>query len=159
MSFLLVNVGISDLKVASSPTILRTVLGSCVGICLYDSKTRIGSLAHIMLPTMPPSDSKREKYANTAIPMMVEKMKEAGAYCDHITAKITGGSAMFKLKQDSLMMQIGTKNIEETKNVLAMLRIPLLSEDVSGDYSRTIDFYMEDGVVKIKYHSKEFKYI
>ena len=52
MSFKLINVGIADTEVAKPPDILRTILGSCVGICFYDSVNKIGGLAHIMLPRM-----------------------------------------------------------------------------------------------------------
>jgi chemotaxis receptor (MCP) glutamine deamidase CheD len=34
LEFNLVNVGIADLKIASDKDILRTILGSCIGICL-----------------------------------------------------------------------------------------------------------------------------
>ena len=48
----MITVGISDLNVARAPDVLVTyALGSCVGICLYDSFTRVAGLSHIMLPS------------------------------------------------------------------------------------------------------------
>ena len=52
MEFNLINVGIADYAISSSPDILRTILGSCVGICLYDPELKIGGMCHIMLPSM-----------------------------------------------------------------------------------------------------------
>jgi hypothetical protein len=49
MSFQLINIGIADLKVTTTPNVLRTILGSCVGICLYDPGTKVIGLSHIML--------------------------------------------------------------------------------------------------------------
>ncbi|HAS72866.1 MAG TPA: chemotaxis protein CheD, partial [Clostridiales bacterium UBA8960] len=45
----MVKVGMADLKVVSHPDSLTTLgLGSCVGICLYDSTTKVTGMAHIM---------------------------------------------------------------------------------------------------------------
>lgn len=52
MNFHFINVGIADMGIAKSPDILRTVLGSCVGICLYDPQKKIAGLSHIMLPSL-----------------------------------------------------------------------------------------------------------
>ena len=46
-----IKVGMADLKVCSAPDTLTTLgLGSCVGIALVDPVTKVGGLAHIMLP-------------------------------------------------------------------------------------------------------------
>ena len=46
-----IKVGMADLKVCKSPDSITTLgLGSCVGIALRDPVTKIGGLAHIMLP-------------------------------------------------------------------------------------------------------------
>ena len=51
------KVGMADLKICKAPNALTTLgLGSCVGICLWDTASGIGGLAHIMLP-----DSKKIK--------------------------------------------------------------------------------------------------
>ena len=64
MSFDLVNVGIADMGVAESPNTLRTILGSCVGICIYDPKAKIGGLSHIMLPSSKKPSNNLKKYAD-----------------------------------------------------------------------------------------------
>ena len=71
MSFELINIGIADLGVGKSPNILRTILGSCIGICIYDSTTRTGGLSHIMLPSSKKNAANPRKYADTAIPLLV----------------------------------------------------------------------------------------
>ena len=47
----IIKVGMADLKTCVSPDGVTTLgLGSCVGIAIRDPVTKIGGLAHIMLP-------------------------------------------------------------------------------------------------------------
>ncbi len=159
MSFDLINVGIADLGVAASPNTLRTILGSCVGICLYDSKMKIGGLSHIMLPSSKKPANNLKKYADTAIPLMIDEMIKIGAVRERLVAKLAGGATMFKHSENSLMGEIGKNNILCVREILGLLKIPVLSEEVGGDYGRTIDFYLETGELKIKTIGKEPKII
>jgi len=155
MSFELINVGIADLKISYSPNILRTILGSCVGICIYDNEKRIGGMAHIMLPAAKNTGGNLKKYSETAIPLMLTEMIEAGAQIKNMTAKIAGGATMFKHSESSLMGEIGKNNIRSVKEVLALNNIEVIAEDVGADYGRTIDFYLETGEIKIKTIGKD----
>jgi chemotaxis protein CheD len=157
MDFKLISVGIADYKIATSPDILRTILGSCVGACCYDSERKIAGLAHIMLPSKNAQGTNEKKYADTAIPLLLRDMEKAGARRDTITAKIIGGASMFKVNGYGLMSEIGINNVNKVKAVLTDLNIAIIAEDTGGDYGRTIDFYSADGMVKIKSIGKEVK--
>jgi len=155
MPFDLINVGIADMGVAVSPNILRTILGSCVGICMYDPKMKIGGLSHIMLPSSKKPSNNLKKYADTAIPLMIDQMVELGADRGRLIAKLAGGATMFKHSENSVMGDIGKNNISSVKEILASLKIPVLCEELGGDFGRTIDFYLETGELKIKTIGKE----
>jgi chemotaxis protein CheD len=157
MDFHFVNVGIADFGIAKSPHILRTVLGSCVGICLYDAQKKIAGLSHIMLPSQTEKNSNEKKYADTAISLLVKEMEAAGAERSRITAKIAGGSTMFKITGNSMMGEIGKNNITKVKEVLAQLQIQIVAEDTGGNYGRTIDFYSESGILRIRSLGREEK--
>ncbi len=157
MSFQFINVGIADLGVAKTPDILRTVLGSCVGICLHDPKAKIAGLSHIMLPKLSDKNSNEKKYADTAIPLLIEEMKNRGADAVRLVAKIVGGATMFKISGNSMMSEIGRNNISKVKEVLGALGIEIIAEDTGGNYGRTIDFYSESGVLKIRSLGREEK--
>ena len=150
MNFRLINIGIAEMGVAGPPDILRTILGSCVGICLYDPERMIAGLAHIMLPSRNERNANVKKYADTAIPKLVQDMERDGAQRGRIVAKIAGGSMMFKIAENSVMGEIGKNNIKKVREVLAEMGIRILAEDVGGDYGRTIDFYAEDGRLRVK---------
>ncbi len=159
MDFKLITVAIADYKIAKKPDILRTVLGSCIGICLFDEEASIGGLAHIMLPDKTAEAVNLKKYAETAIPMMIEDMTREGAEVKKMKAKIIGGATMFKMASNSFIGSIGINNINRVREVLEENGIPIIAEDVGGDYGRTVDFYIETGMVKIKSLGKEEKNI
>ena len=150
MSFQLVNVGIAEYRVSVNADVLRTILGSCVGICLYDPGKKIIGLSHIMLAEKNSPEGNPGKYADTAIPLLVEEMVKSGAAEKDLVAKIVGGSTMFKMAENSMMGEIGKNNAKKVKEVLAGRSIPVVAEDLGGDFGRTIDFFPEDGSVKIK---------
>lgn len=155
-------IGISDLNVVKPPDSLITyALGSCVGICLYDKQAKIAGLAHIMLPLSTEAKDKtnKMKFADTATIEMIKKMEALGASRNRITAKIAGGAKMFEIQTGKEMFDIGKRNVAATKNVLSALNIRIIAEDTGLNYGRTIEFYSDTGVLKVKSVSKGTKEI
>lgn len=147
-------VGISDLNVAMNGDVLVTyALGSCVGICLYDPVSKIAGLSHIMLPTIndfKDSNPQKEKFADAAIEILLNKMIAAGALKIRIRAKIAGGAQMFAPVNNTSLSGIGERNVEAVKNELARLRIPIIAQDTGKNYGRTLYLGSEDGIMRIK---------
>ena len=116
------TIGISDLKVCRPPDVLVTyALGSCVGICLLDSATGVGGMSHIMLPDSTQATNGAAtpmRFADTAIPMLVNEMVKMGANRSRIRAKIAGGAVMFAATSDRF--NIGERNIAAVKSALAV---------------------------------------
>jgi len=119
---------------------------------------KIGGLAHILLPNDQAAGTNPEKYAETAIPLLVNQLLKNGAKKEFMSAKIAGGASMFKFDSNIALGQIGERNIEETKAILTRLGIPLLEEDVGGHTGRVIDFFLEDGRLKVKASGNEKYY-
>ena len=147
-------VGISDLNIAQKGDLLVTyALGSCVGICLYDPVTKTAGLSHIMLPTIADfssSNTVREKFADTAIEILLQKMLNMGAQKLRIRAKIAGGAQMFSNISNMSLAGIGERNVIAVKQELLRLRIPVVSEDTGKDYGRTVFFDADEGIMKVK---------
>lgn len=151
----LINVGVAQIRFASSPAVLRTILGSCVGVCVYDRIKKIGGMAHILLPTKPGDNINLEKYADSAIQILVQKLIKDGARKEFLSAKIAGGASMFKFGTNITLGQIGDRNIEQTRIELQKLGVPILIEDVGGSVGRVIDFFLEDGRLLVKSSGQE----
>ena len=149
-----IKVGMADLKTCVSPDGLTTLgLGSCVGVALRDPVTKIGGLAHVMLPDSKAISSPTlniAKFADTGIEECVRQMEALGAKRNRMTAKIAGGATMFATQGKSDLVKVGERNVEATKKKLAELNIPILAEDTGANYGRTVIFYPETGEYTIR---------
>lgn len=150
-----ITIGIADMKMAQTSGMLITyALGSCIGICLYDQKIKLGALIHIMLPlNMEPGRKNTMKYADTGIRETLKMMEAKGASRSRITAKIAGGAKMFEIKGGSLS-NIGQRNIESVHNTLKREGIKLLKEDVGGTVARTLLFDVGTGLGCVRCYGK-----
>lgn len=149
----LIKVGMADYKIGRAPGgIISYGLGSCVGIALFDEFTKIGGLAHIMLPysTQARSAENPAKFADTALPLMLDEMLRLGANKSRIRAKIAGGAQMFSFTNATDIMRVGERNSEATKSVLKKLEIIIIAEDTGGNYGRTVELKLDSGIFRIK---------
>lgn len=143
-----IKVGMADLKVCVSPDSITTLgLGSCVGIALRDPVTKIGGLAHIMLPdsTTIRNNSNIPKFADTGIEELVKQVTKKGANRNRLVAKIAGGAQMFAFGSNSEAVRVGERNVQAVKKKLGELKIPILAEDTGKNFGRTVIFYPETG--------------
>lgn len=143
--------------VSKSPDVLVSLgLGSCVGVVIFDAPNKIGGLAHVMLPSVP--DDKRnagdefnlDKFADIAIPKMLDEIKKKGGKSENFKAKMAGGAHMFKSLELSESMDIGKRNAEIIHKLLSNEKIPILSEETGGSVGRTVHFNLDSGIYNIK---------
>jgi len=157
-----IKVRIAEGKIARSPALLKSYgLGSCVGVALYDPQTRIGGLAHILLPAW--SKAKKRagdlprnpmKYADLALERLQEHLIEEGCAQERLEAKIAGGANMFSSlfpnpSQGPVKPTIGDRNVRAVKENLKRLGIPLRGEDVGGEEGRTLELDTSTGALRI----------
>ena len=146
--------GMADLMVIRAPVKLITLgLGSCIGLVVYDSTAKIAGMAHIMLPNSRGlmGSEKVGKFADTAVPAIIEQMLKLGAVKSRIKAKIAGGAQMFSLPGMSAdFLTVGAKNVSETTKRLRGLGIVLTAADTGGNKGRTIEFSTSNWMLKVK---------
>ena len=149
----IIKVGMADLAVVKSPDKLITLgLGSCVGIALYDKRAKIAGLAHIMLPNSKEikNNSNKAKFADTAIELLIEKMELLGSNKWNIVAKLSGGAQMFSFNTKNDILKIGERNVLASKKKLNQLGIKIVSEDIGGNFGRTIELDSSNGDLLVK---------
>ncbi len=149
----MIKVGMADLNVCTAPDVLTTLgLGSCVGIVLYDSRSKTAGLVHIMLPdsTKIRNNENTAKFADTGIDALILRLTAIGANRNRLLAKIAGGAQMFAFNANSDMLRIGERNTQASKLKLQSLGIRIVAEDTGLDYGRTIEFYPGTGQLYIK---------
>lgn len=147
-----IRVKVADYAVRNGDSVLSTIgLGSCVAIALYDPTTRIGGLAHVLLPNegMSRDTSNRAKFSTTAVPLLIEEMRRIGAR-GNLSAKIAGGASMFAALLPGSGVNMGERNVAATRDALRAHGIPIVAEDTGGDHGRSVYFHLRDGVVLIR---------
>ncbi len=150
-----IHVGIGQMAVARSPTRLVCLgLGSCVAIAFWDHTTKIGGMAHVMLPDEScaprrPLENPAAKFGSSAVKALIKEMKDQGANIYTTTAKIAGGANMFK-DVGLEMKDIGMKNAEAVRCSLDEHKIRIIAVDVGGTNGRTVDLDTETGRLSIR---------
>ena len=146
--------GMADMVVANAPAKLVTLgLGSCIGLVVFDSVAKVAGMVHIMLPDSrgAQGNEKIGKFADTAIPAMVDQMIKKGASKARMKAKIAGGAQMFALPGASAeFLSVGSRNVKETTAGLAKMGIVLVASDTGGNKGRTVEFSTENWMLKVK---------
>lgn len=141
------SIGIAGLKVVAAPETVRTVLGSCVGIAVYDPVARVGGMAHVLLPSSLLGHGDRGKFADTAVDWLLDEAVSFGCDKRRLVAKISGGASMFGSQVDN---GIGEKNIRAVKERLSRHSIRLAAEAVGGTRGRKMLLDPATGRVEVQ---------
>jgi chemotaxis protein CheD len=147
-----IRVKVADYAVSQGEIVLSSVgLGSCIAIALWDSRSGIGGLAHILVPSpsLARDTSNPAKFPSTAIPLLVEEMRRRGATQD-ITAKIAGGASMFASLLPPGAVNMGERNATATRQALIEAGLHLVAEDVGGEHGRSVFFHLRDGSLHVR---------
>lgn len=139
-----VDQGASDL--------LTLGLGSCVAIMLYDKETKIGGMAHVLLPSrsLARDATNPAKFPETAVPLLVQRMTQMGADPRRLVAKLAGGASMFAALMTPGTIQMGERNVVASRNALRDAAIPIVAEAVGGGQGRSVRFHLADGGIEIR---------
>lgn len=122
--------------------ITSSPLGSCIALVAYDSSTKIGGLAHIMLPGKSPKGDDN-KYAENAIANLLKELKDRGAAKVNIETCLIGGANVLKNKNDT----IGDLLIVSIFNNLKKERVVVAGTSLGGYERRTATLDLDLGVV------------
>jgi len=142
-----INVG--EIFVATKPTEIVTVLGSCVAVCLYDRVEQIGAMNHYLVPLWNNNGLQSPKYGNVSIPKLIETVQHIGCNLANIEAKVFGGANINVTNLEHMM--IGKKNILIAKEILKEYNIRITAEDTGGNAGRRIMMRSDTGKVMMKY--------
>ncbi len=145
-----ITIGIGELHAESEPSVITTVLGSCVSVCLFDPVKRIGGMNHILLPGNADlklfNDSAR--YGVNAMELLINKMLAFGAQRTRLRAKVFGGGRM--IIDTPQVYSPGKENTRFVFDFLETEGIQIDSFNVGGAFGRKIHFYTNSGEVLMK---------
>lgn len=144
-----------QIVVSPTPRAVRTILGSCVGVCLWDSGLGMGGMSHFVLPfqAVTPQAPPSPRFANVAIPMLIESLVELGSKRRNLSAKLFGGASILRdpdAEEQPPWRSVGFKNIEIAHKLLFEARIPIIAKDLGGTRGRKVIFQVHDGAAWVR---------
>ncbi len=142
----IVKVKMAGIDFGRSPQTLETLLGSCVGVAIWDRSTKQGGLAHVVLPDSQGTSKLPGKFADTAVAELKRRLLASGAHSSKLTAKLAGGATMFGKRTDR---DVGERNYQAVLEQLRRHHIPVLAEHIGGENGRIIRFCLQDGSVAV----------
>ncbi len=134
---------------SAEPTLVTTILGSCVAVCLWDPTTGIGGLNHFQLPRWSGSGPRTPRYASVAIQALLDRLLALGARRDELEAKLFGGacvSADLGVRRPSL----GDQNVERALVYLRECALPVTASATGGRRGRKLIFDTSAGTAWVK---------
>lgn len=148
-----IKVGMADYKIGTEGDTLVTLgLGSCIGVIIYDTAKKIAGMAHIMLPSSQEikNNANKLKFADSCIDLMMEELLKRKVSRSSLKAKMAGGAQMFSVSLSSDTMNVGKRNALAVKEKLKSLGIPIVTEDIYGNWGRTIRFNCSSFELSVK---------
>lgn len=127
---------------------LRTVLGSCVAVCLYDSLLGVGGMNHFLLPGSSGSRDSSFRYGDAAMAGLWRELERLGAGPIGLRARVFGGARV--LSGLSELMHLGKRNVDYALGWLAKRRVPVVERQVLGDRARRVEFRVSDGSAHVR---------
>lgn len=147
-----INVKVGEIKVTKRDVILKSLLGSCVGIAILDKTNQKYGLAHCLLSHAPSSEkfSVGAKYVDQAVKSLFKLMKIDDGNLHQIEAVIAGGASLNASLEMNKDINIGKKNVNAAYQTLAKHGAKILVSEVGGKQARTIEVNCKTGSCEIK---------
>ncbi|HVT12741.1 MAG TPA: chemotaxis protein CheD [Fimbriimonadaceae bacterium] len=143
-----VQLNIGDVHAAQSTVAIRTILGSCIGVCLYDPFVRAGGMNHFMLPGEDPNDMCCGKYGLHAMELLMNACMKLGALPSRLQIKVFGGANM--LSQPALEASVSSRNIDFIRSYLETEGFCPVALDLGGVCAREIYFFPDTGKTLVR---------
>jgi chemotaxis protein CheD len=144
-----------ELVLAREPTILATILGSCIGVTFWCARLGVGGLCHSILPTCPrPADGKvsldlGHRYVDFCIRSLASQFELLGAARSEIQVKVFGGADVNFVDCSDGRPTVGRQNSEAAIQGLADEGYAIAAASVGSRFGRKIRFNTGNGEVQL----------
>lgn len=137
-----------DLFASADPTIVTTVVGSGVAICLFHADRRTAGLCHYTLPLCPQRTTSSTRFGDSSFRALIARLEELGCAAEGMTARVFGGSHISL--HASPMRTLGDENVTVALNLLGTAGIPIVERGVGGNKGRQLAYRTDDGTITIR---------
>jgi chemotaxis protein CheD len=132
---------------ARTPTVLTTVLGSCVSICLWDRIRCAGGMNHFLLPTSR-NGERSPRFGDVATERLIQGMLQLGCEASDLRAKVFGGAAVLPVGEAEAC--VGEQNVAAAFEHLAQRGIPVVTHRTGGRSGLVVRLHTHSGDVELR---------
>ena len=140
-------IAVGDVQASLQPAHYRTVLGSCVSVCLHDPVARIGGINHFALPAPEAGAEPSARYASVAMPQLIARLVELGADARRLVAKVFGASLV-----RPEMAEVAEHIARAVRALLTAAGIPIVAERLGGPHPLELHFLSDRGAALFREH-------
>jgi chemotaxis protein CheD len=146
-SLMVAGIGEMVMSSSSDTHLVAYGLGSCIALAVWDPRTKVGGLAHFMLPAGPVNATSPVKFIDTGLDTFLKAVEAKGAVVNRSILKAAGAAAMLTVGGG---LAIGKRNAEAMSAALAERGLALTATALGGTAGRTVQLEVADGRFLIK---------
>lgn len=149
----IINLSPGKLLITEQPTIVSTILGSCVSLCLHHEKFGVGAICHGMLPKQTKVPLAGDfPYLDTAVVHMLETVTNRfGLAPSELTVKLFGGASVLQTGMAGVDgLAIGQQNVAAALEALARFGLAPDVQKTGGTEGYKIFFNTGTGEVFVR---------
>ena len=132
----LTSIHIGGVFASHQPAVVRTVLGSCIAVCLRDPSAGVGGMNHFMLPCSGENEAVSARYGIHAMELLINACMREGADRRKLEAKVFGGGHVLKIRESD--DNVPRSNIRFALQFLETENIPIITRDLGGYEPREV---------------------
>jgi chemotaxis protein CheD len=122
-----------EVCVQSRPATIRTILGSCVAVCLWSRARRVGGMNHFLLPRPVDGAPLGPRFGTLAMRELVERVSLLADGMERLEAAVVGGARAVGL--DS---RLGEENVALALDFLGEHGVRVVHRDTGGEQGRRV---------------------
>ena len=138
-----------EVATSAQPLALSTVLGSCVGVCLFDAERGVGGMNHFLLPDSAGHARGSARFGDLAMAQLLAEVLAAGGRREWLAARVYGGACVLSAFCAG-SRHLGERNVEVALDFLDARAIPVLECDTGGRRGRRLVFHTHTGAAQAR---------
>jgi len=135
---------------AVTPTIVSTVLGSCISVTMHNPEYTMGAICHAVLPDeLIPGEPYR--YVDSSIAAMVRLFDRYRINRRDIQVKLFGGADILPQGENGYRhMTVGQQSILRANQIIEREQLRIIASDVGGTRGRKLFFHTHSGEIYLQ---------
>jgi chemotaxis protein CheD len=134
-----------QLHASAEPCQIKTTLGSCVAICLWDKRRGAGGMNQFLLTSSREGEPTSLRFGDEATRVLLDQLRALGCRSPNLRAKIFGGAALFQ-NRERYATTLGATNVAAALDFMRTAGIPVIAQETGGAMGRKVIFNTDDGV-------------